>query len=171
MPSGVDAVMRVATSSSVIGIRRHCRPHAAAISAVTSESGAPARSRSRAVQMGGEVAVADVEPRGHPVALERAEGRERLADEAPSGLGVVGARERVGDRVEVGADPEPVEPVVVAGVADDDDVGRVDHLEQPRQEASGADSTCQGHDHAQQGSGDRSTTAFVTRFTNRMAVP
>ncbi len=40
------AVMRVATSSSVIGSRRHVRPQAAAMSAVIAESGSPARSRS-----------------------------------------------------------------------------------------------------------------------------
>ena len=118
------------------------------MSAVTAESGSPARSRSRAVQMGGEVAVADVEPRGHAVALERAEGREGLAREPPAGFGVVGAREGVRDGIEVGADPQAVEPVVVAGIAHDDHVGRIDHLEQPRQEASRADSTGQGHDHA-----------------------
>ena len=37
------------------------------------------------------------------------------------GLGVVGVGERVRDAVEVGADPQPVELVVVAGVDDDGD--------------------------------------------------
>ena len=103
-----------------------------------------------AVQVGGEVAVADVEPGGHAVALERAEGHEGLAREAPAGLGVVGAGERVGDGIEVGADPQPVEPVVVAGIAHDDHIARIDHLQQPREEARRADSTCQGRDHAAQ---------------------
>ena len=44
-PSGPRTVMRVRTGSSVIGSRRTSRPHARAISAVTSESVAPARSR------------------------------------------------------------------------------------------------------------------------------
>jgi hypothetical protein len=52
-----------------------------------------------------------------------------------------------------------VEPVVVAGVADDHDIGGVDDLQEAGQEAGGADSACQGDDHGQQGSGGHSRSA------------
>ena len=94
-----------------------------------------------------EVLVAEAEPRVDAVALERTEGGEGLPGEAPAGLGVVGAGEGVGDRVEVGADEQPVEPVVVAGVDDHRDLARVDHVEQAAQEAGGSDATGERHDH------------------------
>ena len=63
------------------------------------------------------------------------------------GVGVLGAGERVGDRVEVGADVEAVEPVVVGGVDDHGDVGRVDDLHQPAEEAGRAHTPRQRRDH------------------------
>ena len=77
-----------------------------------------------AEEVGREVLVAEPEPGRHVVAVERVERRERLAFEAPALLGVRRAGERVGDRVEIGGDVQPVELVVVAGVDDGDDIVR-----------------------------------------------
>ena len=82
-----------ATSSSVIGSRRHVEaPGRGDLGGDRPRAARPSRRRCGAVQVGGEVAVADVEPGRHAVALERAEGHEGLAGEPPAGLGVVGAR-------------------------------------------------------------------------------
>ena len=101
-----------------------------------------------AEQVGGEVAVAEAEPGVGAVAGERVDGGEGLAGEAPAGLGVLGAGQGVGDGVEVGADVEAVEPVVVAGVDDDGDVGRVDDLDEPAEEARRPHTARQRRDHA-----------------------
>ena len=114
--------MRVVTRSSLIGSRRDRTPHAAAISAATVESGRAGPHALAAVEVRGEVAVSEPEPRRQPVAVERVDGRERLAGEAPPGVGVLGAGQRVRDGVEVGADEQTVEPVVVARVDDHRDV-------------------------------------------------
>src|SRR5690606_30013819 len=67
--------------------------------------------------MGAEVEVAESEPRpAHAEGGELGAHSLRLADAAPAALLVVHAGEGVGDRVEVGADPQPGEPHVVAGV-------------------------------------------------------
>ena len=73
--------------------------------------------------------------------------------QAPPGVGVLGPGEGVGDRVEVGADVEAVEPVVVAGVDDDGDVGGVDDLDQPAEEARRPHPTRQRRDHARERTG------------------
>src|SRR5205807_39848 len=63
----------------------------------------------------------------------------RLAGQSPAGLGVDRTRERVGDRVEVGADVESVEHEVVADVDDGRHLlGRYD-VEQPLQEPGSPD--------------------------------
>ena len=82
----------------------------------------------RAVQVGGQVAVAEAEPRrsrrpNRRVARWRtARGASiachALAGQAPAPLGVDGAGQRVRDGVEVGGDRQPVEHGVVAGVDD-----------------------------------------------------
>src|SRR6266511_2689637 len=97
--------------------------------------------------MGGEVTVAEPEPRGRAVPVERVHGRERLARESPTRVRVLGAGERVRDRVEVGADEEPVEPVVVARVHDNRDVLGRDDLDEPPEEPSGPDAARQRCQH------------------------
>ena len=141
-------VMRVRTRSSVIGRRRTSRPHARVISAVTSESVRARAQALRAEEVGREVLVAEAEPRGHVVAGERVERRERLAFEAPALRGVRRAGERVGDGVEVGGDVQPVELVVVAGVDDGDDVARRHDAHEPGEEPGGADTTGERCEHA-----------------------
>ena len=98
--------------------------------------------------MGREVAVAETEPRGCAVAVERVHGGERLARKTPAGLGVLGTGQRVGDRVEVGAHQQPVEPVVVAGVHDDGEISGRDDLDEATEEARGPDPARQCRDHA-----------------------
>ncbi len=144
-PSGV--VMRVATRSSVIGSRRGPSSQAAVTRAVASLSVAPSREQPGAEEVRGEVLVAESEPRVLAVAGEGVDGGEGLAREAPAGVGVLGPGERVGDRVEVGAHVETVEPVVVGGVHDDGDVGRVDDLHQTAQEPGRPHTPCQRCDH------------------------
>ena len=101
-----------------------------------------------AEEVGGEVAVAEPEPGVLAVAGEGVDGGERLARQAPPGVGVLGSGEGVGDRVEVGADVEAVEPVVVGGVDDHGDVGGVDDLHQPAEEARRPHPARQRRDHA-----------------------
>ena len=80
----VRTVMRVRTRSSVIGSRRTSSPQAAAISAVTSESGAPGAEPLGAEEVGGEVLVAEAEPRVGVVALQARRGWRRSRPRGPS---------------------------------------------------------------------------------------
>ena len=139
--------MRVATRSSVMGSRRGPSSHAAVDpGGGLAERGALAQ-QPGAEEVGGEVLVAEAEPRVLAVAGEGVDGGEGLAREAPAGVGVLGPGQRVGDRVEVGAHVETVEPVVVGGVHDDGDVGRVDDLHQTAQEPGRPHTPCQRCDH------------------------
>ena len=98
----------VGSGSSVTGSRRSPRPHASAISAVTSAAWRPRpgaacgtggwRGRGR---RGGT--------RWRRRSVEGRHGLPRLAREAPPRLRVDGAGERVGDGVEVGADVQAVQ--------------------------------------------------------------
>ena len=74
----------------------------------------------RAREMGAEVEVAEREPRPADAPLAQL-GRDPLglARATPAALGVVHARERVQQRVEVGHQAHAGEPEVVAGVHDD----------------------------------------------------
>jgi hypothetical protein len=101
-----------------------------------------------AVQVDGEVAVAEREPRLVAEAGELLRDREALVGAAPLLGRVDDLAEPVGDRVEVRADPQAVQLEVVADVDDRDDVlGRGDGGE-PAQEARGAHATGQYRVHA-----------------------
>src|SRR5262249_9731605 len=92
----------------------------------------------RPVEVGGEVLVAEAEPGGAAVALEALHRAPGLVAQAPAPLGVDGVGQRVDDRVEVGADVQPVEVDVVADVDDGgDQLGR-HHLHDAGQEPGGA---------------------------------
>jgi hypothetical protein len=99
------------------------------------------------VQVGGEVAVAEVEPGRPGVATERVHGLPGLAGQSPPAIGVDGAGERVGDGVEVGADVEPVEVEIVTDVGDGHHLlGRM-HLQQPGEEPGRPNPTGEHTDH------------------------
>jgi len=75
----------------------------------------------------------------------------RLVDASPALLLVDAAPERVHDRVQVGADPQPEKGDVVGGVADHGDLRVGDGSAQPAQEAGGTDAAGGNHDmHAAQ---------------------
>ena len=122
-PSRVT-VMRVRTGSSVIGTQPAGRAPSARDLGGHLRERRPRVQALRAEEVGREVLVAEPEPGGDVVARERVERGEGLAFEAPALRGVRRAGERVGDRVEVGGDVQPVELVVVAGVDDRDDLVR-----------------------------------------------
>ena len=106
----------------------------------------------RAVQAGGEVAVAEAEPGLVAEARERLHQREAVAREAVAPLAVDATRERVGHDVEVGRDVDAVELAVVAGVHDRGHLLRRHRAHEPAQEARGADAARE-RDHAQRVSG------------------
>src|SRR5205823_1605913 len=89
----------------------------------------------RAVQMGGEVAIAQAEPGRAAVALEGLDHRPALARQAPSRLLVDGAAERVDDGVEIGTDVEAVKDDVVARVHHGRHAFGRDDLDQAPEEA------------------------------------
>src|SRR2546426_2040579 len=74
--------------------------------------------RARPVEMRGEVAVAQVEPRLGAEVAHRLEAAERLAREAPAAGRVEPTRERVHHGVEVGGNVETPDLGVITGVAD-----------------------------------------------------
>ena len=100
-----------------------------------------------AEQVRRKVLVAEPEPRVDAVTGEGAEGGKGLTRQAPTGLGVVGPGKGVGHRVEIGADEQAVEPVIVARVHDHRDLARIDHVEQAAEEAGGSHATGERHDH------------------------
>jgi hypothetical protein len=99
-----------------------------------------------AVQVGPEVAVAEAEPRVAAVALQRGHGVPGLVPQAPAAVGVDGAGHRVHDRVEVGADRQPVHLHVVGHVDHRGHVGRGDDPHQPGEQAGGPDAPAQDGD-------------------------
>ena len=109
--------------------------------------------------MGRDIAVAEAEPGVGLVTVERVEARERLALETPTELAVGCTGQGVRDRIEVGAHAQPVELVVVAGVADHDELLGCDDVHEAREEPRGADTTRQAHQHGWRvGDGARSPT-------------
>src|SRR5438094_870612 len=74
--------------------------------------------RARPVEMRGEVAVAQVEPRLGAEVAHRLEAAERLAREAPAAGRVEPTRERVHHGVEVGGNVETPDLGVITGIAD-----------------------------------------------------
>ena len=146
-PSSPSMVSMVRSRSSVAGSRRELEPPTGR------DLGGDLRERralapaGRAVEVGAEVAVAEVEPRGAAEPSERLHRLPRLAGQAPAPLGVDLAGERVGDRVEIGADRQAVQLDVVADVDDGGDlVGRAD-LHEAGQEAGCADAARDDRDH------------------------
>jgi hypothetical protein len=117
----------------VVGRRQQPDPHpkAAVTSAVTSLRW-PRPEPGGAVQVGGEVAVAEGEPRLVPEPLQLAGDGVGLLGPPPLLLGVDHPAEPVGDRVEVRADPQAEVVEVVADVDDRGDLGGVTARTSPR---------------------------------------
>ena len=85
--------------------------------------------------------------------------------------GLLAPGEGVGHRVEIGADEQAVEPVVVAGVDDHRDLVRIDDIEQAAQEAGGSHATGERHDHAVKVVERSGRPPLVTGVTMGRAVP
>ena len=110
--------------SSVTGTTLTPTPHDRASSPVTSPRVAPSAEALGAVAVGGQVAVAEVEPGDPAQPPERLHDPPRLVGQAPAGVGVDGVGQGVHHGVQVGRDVQPVEHGVVAGVDDGGDLRR-----------------------------------------------
>ena len=111
----------------------------------------PLRQPLRPHDVGAEVEVAEGEPLRHSaVGRELALDPRRLVGPAPALLLVDAAAEGVEQRVDVGADPQPEEADVVAGVGDDGELGfrchDVEMGSQAPEEAGSADAAREGCD-------------------------
>ena len=73
-------------------------------------------------------------------------GREGVATYAPASLGVDQAAERVEQRVDVGADVQPVELHVVADVGDDGQLDAIAHEGEPVRELRASRATGEERD-------------------------
>ena len=93
----------------------------------------------RTEQVQRKIQVAELEPVLPAEPSQLSEHTPGLAGPAPAGLGVDLARERVGDRVEIGADVEAVQREVVADVHDRGDIGGPADAKQSAEEPGGAD--------------------------------
>jgi hypothetical protein len=109
-----------------------------------------------AVEVGGDVLIAEPEPRAAGSRPGRSDGGEALQrghhppglpGQAPAPLRIDGTGEGVGDGVEVGADGQAVERRVVADVDNSGERARVDDLLQPGEEAGRADPAREHRDH------------------------
>ncbi len=129
----------------VIGHREHPRPYPEALADLGCdgrECGAACQTLG-AVEVCREVAVSKAKPRRSIEATERAEAGERITPDAPAGTRIGDTRERIADGVEVRGDGEPEESLVVSGVDDDGERGRISNADQAAQESRGADSARQ----------------------------
>ena len=100
-----------------------------------------------AKQMGGQVAVSQAKPRLTAQTLEGVHDGPCLARKPPTALVVVHPRQRVGDRVEVGAHVQTVDDGVVAGVHHSGDIRGRHGAHHAAQHASGTHSSGEGGDH------------------------
>ena len=128
------------------------------------DSGLAGREPPRALDMGGEIAVAELEP---GLAAERRERRHEgpgLVAPAPAALRIVETGERVHQRVDVGRDRQAEMLEVVAGVGDHDEFAGRQHAAQAERELGAADAARE-RDHARWGCGrqrNRSSSAERT---------
>jgi hypothetical protein len=99
----------------------------------------------RSVQMRGQIAIAEIEPRRFAKARHPTKGVKRLVGQPPAACEVDHAGERVADRVEVGRNVEPPDLRVVARVDDDGQIARVEELGEPPHQLRGARAAREGH--------------------------
>ncbi|MCH8926776.1 MAG: hydantoinase/oxoprolinase family protein [Proteobacteria bacterium] len=98
---------------------------------------------STALDVCGQVLVAQVEPRVGSISLETLDRRERVSGEAPAGLLVGEARQRVHDRIEVRRDVKSVELLVVARVDDHRQLVGGEDFGKPQRELRASDASGQ----------------------------
>jgi len=92
-----------------------------------------------AVNMRGEIAIAEIEPSFATVYGEAFEEMKSLAAHAPAFRGIDDSGERVGDDVQVGRNFQTVHNDVVAGVNDDGEVARIHRMGEAEEKLRCAD--------------------------------
>jgi len=100
-----------------------------------------------AEEVGGQVAIAQTEPALAPEAGQFLHHGPALSHDAPAGLPIVHAGQRVGDRVQVRTDMEAVENRVVTHVDDRRDGGRGDDADEAGKHTGGSDAAAEGDEH------------------------
>jgi hypothetical protein len=100
-----------------------------------------------AEQVGGQVAIAEPEPALAPEAGQFLHDRPALSHDAPAGLPIVHAGQRVRDGVQVGTDMETVQDRVVTHVDDRGQGGRGDDLDEAGKHAGGSNTAAEGDKH------------------------
>ena len=146
-PDGSSTMTCVSARSSDIGSSRTPGCQCSHRAAVTCGEGVAGAERLRADEVGGDVLVAEAEPRRlHAVGRQLVLDGEGLALATPAALLADAVAEGVHDGVEVGAHAQAVHPDVVAGVADDGDLGVGPVGLQAAQEAGAADAAGEDRD-------------------------
>src|SRR5512136_816522 len=93
------------------------------------------------MDMGGEVAVTEIEPIFAAEESEAFEGVEGLAAKAPTFCRINDAGESVGHDIEVGRDFQSMKDDVVTGIDDDGEKAGIHHFIKAEQQFGGANST------------------------------
>src|SRR6266540_463703 len=124
---------------------RHPQP-AAQLGGGLAEGGAHGQ-QPGAQQVGGDVTVAEPEPRRLAQPLDRSEHIPGLTGQAPAALLVGKAGEGVGDRVQVWRDGQAVKAQVVTGIADDEELGGWVDADKAAQEPRRADAAGKRDEH------------------------
>src|SRR5580658_520467 len=96
-----------------------------------------------AMNVRGQIAVAEIEPRLAAIAPQPFERGERVAGKPPAGGGVYNSRQRIDDGINIRANREAVQFGVVAGIDDDGKIFRRHGARKSQQEFGGSDSSCQ----------------------------
>ena len=122
-------------------------PSLAASSAVAWLSDFPAREHRRAREVRRQIEIAEREPRRLPELLHALEAAEAVVVHAPAAVGAEQARETVQDGVHVGRNVQAPPLDVVAGVDDDGEIFRRDHLLQTLHQLCAAGATGEYDDH------------------------
>ncbi len=127
----------------------------------------------RTLDMGGEIAVAELEP---GLAAERAQCCHevpRLVAPAPAAFGVVETGEHVHQRIDVGRDRQPKMLEVVARVGDHHEFAGAQHAAQAERELGAADTAGERHDTGsfRRHQRNRSSAAARTRLAAGVASP
>ena len=162
--------MRVRTGSSVIGMIRRLHPEPRRdLGGHLAEPGALGQAQG-AVQVGGQVAVAEAEPGVPAVGREALQAAEGVVAVAPAALGHHPG-EDVGADVEVRAHAQAVEVGVVAGVAHHHEARLAVDLGQTVHHLGAAGAPRQGQDHGRRAGAVAVTEARPSLPTAPRALP